>query len=235
MSLNVPDRALCMGCNYALRGLSDPRCPECGRPFDPDDFATMNLGRPLKRVARFLLRPTGRWAYVGQAVVTAWGLWLSTFMTSRAYLAVLFLFPLSLLLLACLVRRSMRNAVITHYQQPVALRRVDDPLFRRTWKWFWIVVLLIVTRLPAYAVWFASRPWMDRLGEKVMTDPMTAPLPQVQWAGLYRAEAAGYGGGACRFNLMPGVAMGTVSYQRYTQSGDDRFTEPLGGGWYVEP
>jgi hypothetical protein len=27
----------CSGCSYDLRGLPENRCPECGRPFDPDD------------------------------------------------------------------------------------------------------------------------------------------------------------------------------------------------------
>jgi hypothetical protein len=26
---------VCMACGYDLRGQVDPRCPECGRPFDP--------------------------------------------------------------------------------------------------------------------------------------------------------------------------------------------------------
>jgi len=33
----------CLGCSYILDGLTVERCPECGRPFDPDDpktFAT---------------------------------------------------------------------------------------------------------------------------------------------------------------------------------------------------
>jgi hypothetical protein len=234
MSLMVPDRALCLGCNYALRGLSQPRCPECGRAFDPEDLSSMNLGRPLNRVARFLLRPTGLWAYAGQFVVTAWGLWLSTCMTSRAYLGVLFMLPLSLLVLACLVRGSIRGAAITLYRQPEALRRVDQRLYRRMRKWFWIVIVLIVTRLPAYAVWFASRPWMDSLGERV-NDPVYAPLPPTQWAGLYRTAPADVRGGACRFHLYPGVTFGEVSFQRYGEDAYTRFTEPLGGGWYVEP
>ena len=25
----------CKGCGYCLRGLPEPRCPECGRAFDP--------------------------------------------------------------------------------------------------------------------------------------------------------------------------------------------------------
>lgn len=27
--------AVCMGCGYQLCGLTAPRCPECGEPFDP--------------------------------------------------------------------------------------------------------------------------------------------------------------------------------------------------------
>ena len=41
MPASVPDHALCVGCNYALRGLADFRCPECGRPFDPRDGGTI--------------------------------------------------------------------------------------------------------------------------------------------------------------------------------------------------
>lgn len=27
----------CINCSYPLRGIPEPRCPECGTPFDPDD------------------------------------------------------------------------------------------------------------------------------------------------------------------------------------------------------
>ena len=30
--------AHCLKCGYALRGLTEHRCPECGNPFDPSDF-----------------------------------------------------------------------------------------------------------------------------------------------------------------------------------------------------
>jgi len=29
------ERGLCRGCGYDLRGLPEPRCPECGKSFDP--------------------------------------------------------------------------------------------------------------------------------------------------------------------------------------------------------
>ena len=40
MSVDVPDSAQCRECGYLLRGLPEPRCPECGRPFDPHDPTT---------------------------------------------------------------------------------------------------------------------------------------------------------------------------------------------------
>lgn len=30
------DAGQCTTCGYSLRGLPEPRCPECGTPFDPD-------------------------------------------------------------------------------------------------------------------------------------------------------------------------------------------------------
>lgn len=41
--MHVPTNARCRDCGYALRGLADPRCPECGRGFDPGDPATVRL------------------------------------------------------------------------------------------------------------------------------------------------------------------------------------------------
>jgi hypothetical protein len=49
----------CLGCGYALRGLTEPRCPECGRGFDPLDPRTFRAGRPISRLTRLILRPVG--------------------------------------------------------------------------------------------------------------------------------------------------------------------------------
>jgi hypothetical protein len=47
---DLRDRAFCLGCGYALRGLVETRCPECGRAFDPRDLRTM-------RVPGIVIRP----------------------------------------------------------------------------------------------------------------------------------------------------------------------------------
>ena len=53
------EHKLCRGCEYILDGLPEPRCPECGRPFDPDNPNTYWKGR----------RPYPRWPYFIVAVV----------------------------------------------------------------------------------------------------------------------------------------------------------------------
>jgi hypothetical protein len=36
----------CKGCGYALDGLEEERCPECGRGFDPSDARTYRASPP---------------------------------------------------------------------------------------------------------------------------------------------------------------------------------------------
>jgi hypothetical protein len=43
-----PD-ARCLACGYVLCGLPEARCPECGRPFDPDNPATYGPAGPKRR------------------------------------------------------------------------------------------------------------------------------------------------------------------------------------------
>jgi hypothetical protein len=52
--------ATCIGCGYALRGLVESRCPECGQSIDRGNPATFNSGRQCGPVARWLLQPTRR-------------------------------------------------------------------------------------------------------------------------------------------------------------------------------
>src|SRR3954471_21191585 len=37
----------CLSCGYVLVGLNDPRCPECGRWFNPWDPSTYNTRPPF--------------------------------------------------------------------------------------------------------------------------------------------------------------------------------------------
>lgn len=46
---NLPDAARCRRCQYPLRGLTEPRCPECGREFDPENPKTYHV-RPRRQL-----------------------------------------------------------------------------------------------------------------------------------------------------------------------------------------
>src|SRR4051812_6922752 len=66
---------LCWECGYPLRGLPTPRCPECGRAFDPADPATMNLGQHVGPWARRMMRPPGRPLYTLTVVAVLLSVW----------------------------------------------------------------------------------------------------------------------------------------------------------------
>lgn len=48
--------ARCLSCGYLLRGLPQPVCPECARPFDPADPTTFDADPPGRRRRRLVIR-----------------------------------------------------------------------------------------------------------------------------------------------------------------------------------
>jgi hypothetical protein len=64
----IPNDATCLGCGYALRDLPEPRCPECGREFDPAESWSFHRGRHLKKWEQRLFQPPG-WLMIGAALV----------------------------------------------------------------------------------------------------------------------------------------------------------------------
>ena len=73
---DVADGATCLGCGYPLRGLSDPRCPECGRAFDPTDpYSVDSLAYAQRRLRRAL-----HWAPLAVWIAT-----LGTMLVVEAY------------------------------------------------------------------------------------------------------------------------------------------------------
>lgn len=50
--IDYTESARCISCGYLLRGLPEPRCPECGRGFNPNDPTTMKIPGLRQRRAR---------------------------------------------------------------------------------------------------------------------------------------------------------------------------------------
>jgi hypothetical protein len=64
--------ARCRGCDYQLRELLLPRCPECGREFDPNDpltFRSRRTGRVKLRRAVVAIAPMAAWVIVALTIV----------------------------------------------------------------------------------------------------------------------------------------------------------------------
>jgi hypothetical protein len=48
----------CLTCNYDLSNLTEHRCPECGRDFDPDDASTFDTtySRDMRYIRKYFVR-----------------------------------------------------------------------------------------------------------------------------------------------------------------------------------
>jgi hypothetical protein len=126
---------LCWECGYSLRGLEQHRCPECGRPFDPADPATMNMGREVGGLAGWLLRPPGWQLYTMTAVAVLLSLWAAAAPTAPGQI-----YPH--------LRRVWVNAVSTSWVDELVLyRSVSVRYAYAVLAWGVVAVVWIVRRV----------------------------------------------------------------------------------------
>ncbi len=150
----LADAGRCRQCGYLLRGLTEPRCPECGRPFDPEDPNTMDLpehlrlGKPPK--------PPEPFAYVmiGYAVLIA--ILAYVWFRSKEFL------------FQCLVATTWVPVGISWYKRnhasPEQLRLQPEGYrhWRRVLK---VALLLSILSFPRhYTCCHASTTWLGPIG-----------------------------------------------------------------------
>jgi hypothetical protein len=177
----------CISCGYALRGLDEPRCPECGRSFDRDNPATFNSGRQCGPVARWLLKPT-RW--VG---------WFSGVVASAVVVVQMLLFlPVDLTLfimaLAWLALAGpyvfwsvIRRVVCRWYSQPTEFLRKDQRVRQKISRIVLIAGLVVYSQVPILISFRISKPALDRYANHLYTEVpiVTPPANMNRWCGLY--------------------------------------------------
>jgi hypothetical protein len=159
--------------------LTELRCPECGREFDPAQPLSVNLGRPLDAFARAALRPIGRlWRAASWTLAVGGVVGLGWLLLEKDLVSLWLLLWLAFFVL-CWLRSFARFAAVRLYRQPRGLLRVDDR-FRRTVRvTFAVSTLLVFTRLPFLLTVLASRPWLDGYAYHVWAEiPATSPEPQ---------------------------------------------------------
>ncbi len=122
----IPDMAVCLGCGYRLRGLSEAVCPECGREFDPADSGTFGLfGRSCRSGwrRRCVLLPGCIIAYTVVCAVLCWASpsqWTFSFRMQGPVLLV----SLSLDTLGVFLTLSCLALMLTHPVKPGRLTAV---------------------------------------------------------------------------------------------------------------
>lgn len=183
---HVRPLGLCLECNYALlREMPEHRCPECGRAFDPNDLATVNRGKPLSPLARWVLGPVTWKAMLVVLTAIAYTLWHARLpRTGRtiepkamvaiwSILAALWLaWPVLRVIVAR--RNGWRLSIIT--------------AGRRSRWWVGILMVVLVVALaqqwPLRASFAWARPRMDALARRMMENKKMSPRDQ--WIGPYQ-------------------------------------------------
>jgi hypothetical protein len=183
---------LCLDCGYALCGLPTPRCPECGREFDPLDPSTMNMGRPLTPVIAWVLGPLrwpvslATWAALGFALWTARLPGEQIANSSSIYILItLGVFWLSWPLIRWRFARK--------YGWPTSLLMQGQRQRILVGLCLLIGAALILKQLPLRAAMAVSQPAMDRMAQDLIASGQ--PYADDQWVGVYPAK---------RIKVLPG-------------------------------
>jgi hypothetical protein len=228
---------LCLTCNYPLFGLPTPRCPECGREFDPMDPATMNMGRELSELAKWVLGPV-RWP----VAVLTWGalgfaLWSARLPGGqvRASSSLWILVALTVVWLAWPV---VRVVAARKYGWPTSLIMRGQKQRAAVGVCLMLGVVAIWFALPLKGALAVSRPAMDRLAQQTLAS--STPYLDDQRVGLYEAtRVKQVPGGGMRFTVeeqdrayragftyLPRVDPKRVGWSKKSY----RY---LGGGWWA--
>lgn len=229
-------KSWCLDCDYPLKGLTEKRCPECGREFNPRDTSTMRTPETPSRFAQWIMRPPGRRSFWLTIVGTAFTLACGA--APGGYLGFGFVILFWMLLLpawgirlfvwalACLLANNGRGL------------RID----RKSAQWlvipgaFVLNMLLLFTWIPLRIGFLVSHSAMETLAADIITANVNPPSSK--WVGIYRAENINKTNWGMYFTVS-GTGPMQVGGFAYSPSGPPDFNageiafHPIGGRWYA--
>lgn len=216
----------CLKCGYWLTGLAEPRCPECGRAFDPLDPRTFRSGR-LGGAVRFLSSPPGR-VLNAAIVVVALLSCLSVSAPGGYFLVQLFALLGWFFVGLVWIARVAISVYLTRRHVPPDHR----PARSRGYLVGPVVVLVvagaITLRIPYWCTFWVSRPFMDALAARAMTN--NDPLPQKWFIGLYPVE---------RIERIPGGVQFFIAHAGFLSEEGFVYVQPpprsVGPSWKRRP
>jgi hypothetical protein len=175
---------LCLDCGYALHGLPTPRCPECGRVFDPLDPKTMNMGRELSELAKWVLGPV-RWpvslmSYLAIAIA----LWYARLPGGQIANSSS-IWILGSLGAFWLLWPIVRVIAARRYGWPTSLLMRGQRLRLTVAISFFAAVYAVAYQLPMKAALYISRPALDQLARELIASG--EQYADDRWCGVYKA------------------------------------------------
>jgi hypothetical protein len=183
----LPDdsRAACLGCTYPLPGLTEPRCPECGREFDPDDPKTMYVGRVPDRLTWALIQPPG---WLMHTAVVIWAaLHLAAFSIPRTFFDLLAAGVVYGAAIAGLwlfrILEAFKYGTLSFKKPAIRRRWLTAPAIVA------VTILLCWVQVPLYIGFWLSESAMNRTARQVMSLPKTPAYGPAGWIGLYPVYA----------------------------------------------
>lgn len=228
----------CLGCNYDLRGTRDRRCPECGRPFDPDRLESF-ARRPCGPLGRWLARPPGWITLLLVLTVAGICLWETRILgyhpwtrSSRPQEQ----FTVGVILAVTLGRLLVQAGLVAS-----GCRSPDD-LRRSVIRLAGFFVVLIVTamairlEIPPRVAFRLSRPSLDRFAEHAALSP-NRNTHYPRWVGLYEVRRGTVTADRVQLEI---DSLNSLVYRRGDSFTDDpardgigyRY-EAMGGNWYL--
>jgi hypothetical protein len=175
---------LCLTCNYPLWGLPTPRCPECGRAFDPLDPSTMNMGRELTPLAKWALGPL-RWPVNAASwLAIVYAIWMARLpggQIAGSY-SILILVLLGVFWLIWPLARVM---IARNHGWPHSLLMRGQKQRVAVGLALLLASVGIYFELPLKAALYISRPAMDKLATNLLA--ADNPYADDQWLGVYHA------------------------------------------------
>lgn len=174
----------CLDCKYPLGGLSVAQCPECSRPFNPNDRSTFGPRRQ-KWTWRIAKSAPPTWLIMLVAAIAAFALpFVSAPITTKGFAA--FILLCVLLPIFLFIPFWAWFLVMLISRQKLAITEEHLPLLNKRWRGVGLVMLLFLVIQHSGAVfwtrWWLARPAFERLRD---TNDSQSP----RWVGTFHVRS----------------------------------------------
>ena len=231
--VSVPDNATCLDCGYALRGLSDSVCVECGRAFIPGDETSYQIWEGVYSWRRWARPPTLR-TIVPIVVLSLWFL-NEVSVPGRSLSACFLIVSYVAFMVYGVADVAWRWSACRRDAERASL----DRLRRRYGRWRWVVLPIAVVSAISLCVvnWplrmrFALSRAAFEAAQSQLDGAVTLPAGR-RWIGLFHVEIRREGRYIYYVTGQTSL-MGEGGFGKGTRvEGELSVGEHVAGDWYV--